>query len=191
MPLPYVMSSTTERPSLRQTRHMAYIAEFTTDIRYVEGETNFVAVALSRLRVSAIGSASVTNCKELSEDQALDAEFTQFGHSPSTLLDFKLIKTFDNIRVWCEVSTGHTRPYVTPKFCRQVFTSLHGLGHPSHRATKSLINSRFIWHGMNKDVANWCLTCKGCQTAKVSRHNRAVFGKFTEPTDHVHMYTST
>ena len=27
-PLTYVMSSTTERPSLRQTRHMAYIAEF-------------------------------------------------------------------------------------------------------------------------------------------------------------------
>ena len=33
----YVMSSTTKRPSLRQTRHMAYIAEFTTAIRYVKG----------------------------------------------------------------------------------------------------------------------------------------------------------
>ena len=43
---------------------------------------------------------------------------------------------------------------------------------------------------MNKDVANWCRTCIGCQTAKVSRCNRPVFGKFTEPTekfDHVHI----
>ena len=62
------MSSTTERLSLRQTRHMAYIAEFTTNIRFVKGETNFVADALSRPFVSAIGSASVIDYKELSED---------------------------------------------------------------------------------------------------------------------------
>ena len=31
-PLTYVMTSVTERPSLRQTRHLAFIAEFTTDI---------------------------------------------------------------------------------------------------------------------------------------------------------------
>ena len=42
------MSSVTERPSLQQTRQMAFIAEFTTDIRYVKGERNFVADALSR-----------------------------------------------------------------------------------------------------------------------------------------------
>ena len=163
------MSSTTECPSLRQTRHMAYNAEFTTDIRYMQGETNFVADAFSRPSVSAIGSASVINYKELSEDQALGAEFTRLRHSPSTTLDFQLINTFDNILVWCDVSTGRTRPYVTPKFRRQVSTSLHGLGHLSHRATKHLINTHFIWHGLNKDVANWC------QTAKVSRHNRPVF----------------
>ena len=31
-PLTYVMNSTPERPSLRQTRHLAFISEFTTDI---------------------------------------------------------------------------------------------------------------------------------------------------------------
>ena len=43
---------------------------------------------------------------------------------------------------------------------------------------------------MNIDIARWCRTCKGCQTAKVSRHNNPVYGKFTEPTerfDHVHI----
>ena len=67
-PLTYVMTSVTERPLLRQTRHLAFITEFTTDIRYVKGETNFVADALSRPSVSAIGSASAINYKELSED---------------------------------------------------------------------------------------------------------------------------
>ena len=52
--LTYVMNSTTERSSLRQTWHLAFIAEFTTDIPNLKGETNFVADALSRPTVSAI-----------------------------------------------------------------------------------------------------------------------------------------
>ena len=43
---------------------------------------------------------------------------------------------------------------------------------------------------MNIDIAKWCRSCKGCQTAKISRHNKPVFGKFSEPTerfDHVHI----
>ena len=41
--LTYVMTSTIKRPSLRQTKHLAYIAEFTTDISYVKSKTNVVA----------------------------------------------------------------------------------------------------------------------------------------------------
>ena len=43
---------------------------------------------------------------------------------------------------------------------------------------------------MNIDIAKWCHSCKGCQTAKISRHNKPVFGKFDEPTerfDHIHI----
>ena len=58
-PLTYVMTSVTEpeRPSLQHTRHLIFIAEFTTDIRYVKGESNFVADALLRPSLSAIGRA--------------------------------------------------------------------------------------------------------------------------------------
>ena len=170
-PLTFVMSSVTERASLRQTQHLAFIAEFTTDIRYVKGETNFVADALSRPSVSAIDDGPVINYKELSIDQAKDAEFTRLRHSTTSTMNFKLLKSFDNQLIWCDVSTGHNRPYLTTKFRRKVFSILHGLGHPSYRATKPLINTRFVWHGMNIDIARWCRSCKGCQTAKVSRHN--------------------
>ena len=184
------MSSVTERASLRQTRHLAFIAKFTTDIRYVKGETNFVADALSRPSVSAIHDGPAIDYKELSLDQANDTEFTRLRHSTTSTMKFKLLKSFNNQLIWCDVSTRHNRPYLTAKFRRKVFSNLHGLGHPSHRATKPLINTRFVWHGMNIDIARWCRTCKGCQTAKVSRHNTPVFGKFTEPTerfDHVHV----
>ena len=43
---------------------------------------------------------------------------------------------------------------------------------------------------MNIDVANWCRSCKGCQTAKISQHHKPVFENFTEPNerfDHVYI----
>ena len=169
---------------------MAYIAEFTSDIRYKKGETNFVADALSRPALSTIRNDSIINYKELSKDQALDAEFMRLRHSTSSTLDFQLLKSFDNVLVWCDVSTGHARLYITAKFRKKKITSLHGPGDPSHRATKPLINTRSVWHAVNIDVANWCRSCKGCQTAKISCHNKPAFGKFTEPTerfDHVHI----
>ena len=111
-------------------------------------------------------------------------------HSTSSTMNFQLLKSFDNHLIWCDVSTGHSRPYLTERFRKTVFLNLHGLDHPSHRATKPLINTRFVWHGMKIDIAKWCRSCKGCQTAKISRHNQSVFSKFTEPTerfDHVHI----
>ena len=91
------MTSTTERLSLCQTRPIAYIVEFTYDIRYVKGETNFITDTLSQPSVSAIRSYSIINYKELSEDQALDAEFTRLRHSTSSTLDFQLLKSFENV----------------------------------------------------------------------------------------------
>ena len=94
-PLTYVINSTTERPSLHQTRHLVFIAEFTPDIRYVKGETNFVADALSRPTVSAIECEAV-----MSADQALDTEFIRLRHSTLSNMKFRLLKTFDDVLVW-------------------------------------------------------------------------------------------
>ena len=46
-PLVGALASTVDR-SPRQTRHLSYIAEFTTDIRHLPGSTNVVADLLSR-----------------------------------------------------------------------------------------------------------------------------------------------
>ena len=120
-PLTFVMSAVTERPSLRQTRHLAFIAEFTTDIRCVKGETNFVAHVLSRPSVSVIDNGPAINYKDLSIDQAQDAEFTRLRHSTSSTMNFKLLKSCDNQLIWCDVSTGHNRPYITVNFAEKFF----------------------------------------------------------------------
>ena len=106
-PLTFIMSSVTERPSLRQTRQLAFIAELTTNMRYVKGETNFVADALSRPTVSF--NTSTINYKDLNTDQALDTEFTRLRHSKSSTMNFKLLKSFDNNLIWCDVSHSAVR----------------------------------------------------------------------------------
>ena len=59
-------------PVTATNKTVGFFAEFTTDIRYVKGETNFVADALSRPSVSFIDNTSSINYNELSADQALD-----------------------------------------------------------------------------------------------------------------------
>ena len=47
-PLAFAFASLADR-SPRQSRHLSYIAEFTTDIRHVHGKYNVVADTLSRI----------------------------------------------------------------------------------------------------------------------------------------------
>ena len=65
------MSSVTERPALRQTRQLAFIAKFTTDIRYVKGETNFVADAVQHGTNLATNSQHNANTVNLPNNSPL------------------------------------------------------------------------------------------------------------------------
>ena len=49
---------------------------------------------------------------------------------------------------------------------------MHRLSHPGVRASRELIARRFVWPGLNKDVAEWVKTCLACQRAKIQRNNK-------------------
>ena len=60
---------------------------------------------------------------------------------------------------------------------------MHGLSHPSGRTTRRLINTRFVWHGFNKDITAWFKTCLACQSAKIHHHVSAPLQQFATPDD--------
>lgn len=198
----------TEPQTARQTYQLSAIAEFTTDIRYLEGKANVVADALSRPNevrdeetviepirqkeevpvekvedlnavIAAVDSYGIDMVK-MARDQALDPDFRRMSREARTGLHFKKVDIGDaNIIV--DVSNGPARPYVPQTWRRRIFDIVHGLGHPGVQRTREAVAAKFVWPGMRYEVGRWARECLDCQRAKVTRHVVPNIGQFEVP----------
>ncbi|GFS35886.1 transposon Tf2-9 polyprotein [Trichonephila inaurata madagascariensis] len=94
------------------------------------------------------------------------------------------------LEIFCDVSREKVRPYKPEELCFEVFRSLHNLSHPGIRATKRLIQDRFVWPSMLKDIAKWTRCCIPCQRCEVQRHTVSPIQPFAltvERFQHVHI----
>ena len=169
-PLTFAFASAAER-SPRQTRHLSFIAEFSTDVRHIEGKANVVADTLSRAAgLSAIALPTI-DYRCLANDQANSEEIAAYKSSTTEL---RLADVpFGEFTVLCDVSTGKDRPVLPSTWTRRVFEAIHGLSHPGSKPTQRAVSSRFVWHGLKRDVRRWCQECHACQASKIQRHVHA------------------
>lgn len=175
------------KESPRRVRQLLFISEFTTDIRHVSGQDNIVADALSRVDTIECTS-SVIDFEKLAEDQNSDEELKLYLNSSKHQLKEILVPNTRKA-IYCEISTGIARPYLTEKFRKDAFHAIHNLSHPGLRASRKMIKDRFFWPNMNKDVGLWSKTCINCQKAKINRHTNSSYGKFSQVDrfDHIHV----
>jgi hypothetical protein len=166
-PLIFAFSSSTDR-SPRQTNHLSYLAQFTTDFWHVQGKHNVVADAFSRIAAVSLPAVDYA-C--LAADQALSEEIEAYRTSITGLV-FEDVP-FNGVSVLCDVSTGNPRPVVPKGWTKRIFDSIHGLCHSGCRPTQKAVASRFVWHGLNKDVRLWCKQCPDCQASKIQNHVRS------------------
>ena len=192
-PLCGALSSSAER-SPRQTRHLSYISEFTTDIRHVPGPQNVVADLLSRpplpqvpapgasyAQVAAAASpvhlrqhglTSNVDLRCLARHQFRDkAEFQPLRGSGSDLrLKLVDIPSLPAARILCDVSQAQPRHLVPHSWTKKIFDPFHGLSHGGGRASLRDIKPRFVWPGMSSDILRWARECPDCAASKISRH---------------------
>ena len=170
-PLTFAMASVAER-SPRQTRHLSYIAEFSTDIRHIQGVRNEVADALSRI----CSVAEVVDFAELAAEQKTCADLQDMAKDPDVTLDVISVD-INGHQVLCDVSTGKSRPLVPLALRKRVFDAHHQLSHAGPRPTQKAILRSFVWRRLKTDVVMWCKECVDCQMAKVSTHVKTPWSK--------------
>ena len=188
-PLVSAIKKVSDPHSPRQQRHLAAIAEFTTDLQHVAGKANFVADALSRDGAAAAdnlidetdddlypvwttiaaASISATDIHQLAAAQDADNDLLEFINSDNRC-KLEQIRRHGGPAVWCELSHTRPRPAVPESLRKDIFTELHSLSHPGVKATIKLIKSRYFWPNMSKHIRNWTRQCLDCQRSKVTRH---------------------
>ena len=189
-----------EPHTMRQSYQLSGIAEYTNDIRYIEGKANVVADALSRVilpsnaiptlqsSINAVGPQGI-DFVALAQDQAGDADTQRLLTDGHTGLRFRTVRVND-IDLICDVSSGKARPLVPETWRRRIFEAVHSLSHPGVRATKKLITSRFIWPSAPSDVAKWASACIECQRSKIQEHVQSPLQSFDMPEkrfQHIHV----
>lgn len=173
-PLVSALTSQADR-SPRQSRHLSYIAEFTTDIQFITGKFNVVADAFSRFDINQCseekGIFSVKSFNQLAQDQIESGEMDAY-RTATTGLNLQDLQ-FGPSTLLCDMSTGVARPVLPNSWTRPMFEQIHGLSHAGARPTQRAISQRFVWHGMKRDIRKWCRECHACQASKIHRHTKA------------------
>nr|CDS27171.2 gag pol polyprotein [Hymenolepis microstoma] len=178
-PLIYAFQAAVDHYSPRETRHLDFITQFTNDIRHIDGASNAVTDAMSRIELHQIAIPSL-DLQALASKQRADPEFAEISSNPS--LHFECLPLpFSNTEILCDISTGRPRPFVPQTYRRKIFDHFHGLSHPSIRSTTKLITDRFVWKNIRQDVRQWAKSCLSCQASKVHKHTQSPLAGFPLP----------
>lgn len=167
-PLTTAITSKTER-SPRQTNHLEFISQFTTDIRHVKGSENLVADALSRHnQIDAIIQQvpAPWSIEEMREAQKQDSELEKLESSDN----LKQVNISPDVRLIYDFSGSRQRLYIPTSFRRKVFEQYHNVSHLGRRPMRKLLGKLFFWPTIASDITCWCNTCIACQASKITRH---------------------
>lgn len=186
-PLTHAFRSSTDTRLARETRHLQYISEFTTDVRHIAGKENFVADLFSRIEAIE----STIDYEEMATQQADDEDLRKILQQTEPSLKLEKLSIHGSSKtLYCDTSTGKSRPFV-PKIMRyKVMQHFHHICHSGIRSTRKIISSRFVWPKMNLDVQQFVKSCENCQLSKVQRHNFAPIAEFSTPSarfEHIHI----
>ena len=111
-PLTHAFNRSLDKYSPHEIRHLDYISQFTSDLRYIKGKENVVADTLSRGIIDAISTyipSDAIDLDQIAAEQKVDDELQELRKSSSLKFREVPLHTSDNT-ITCDVSTNVTRP---------------------------------------------------------------------------------
>ena len=155
----------------RQARQLDYISQYTSDIKYVQGDLNVVADTLSRLDIDMVEGPENISLDLICEEQKKDEDLNNLFKNNNTSL--KLIKlNFQGLQIIFDNSKEILRPYIPKSLQRRYYNSIHNMNHAGVRAMIKTIGSKGTWVNMRTDVTKWTKLCLPCQKNKINKHVR-------------------
>ena len=178
-PLTYAIHKKADPKSDRRARQLSFISEHATQVLYIKGEDNLVADYFSRPTNTNAISVDVFDLDTIATKQLTDDNIQQLIKQQSSNCSVYLFKDKNII---CERSHQYPRPVIPESLRYQAFCQLHNMGHPGKKASTRLIEQRYYWKNMRKDVYLWCKHCKTCQRTKITRHTKPPLKELPDPT---------
>uniref|UniRef100_A0A5S6QC75 RNA-directed DNA polymerase n=1 Tax=Trichuris muris TaxID=70415 RepID=A0A5S6QC75_TRIMR len=148
--------------------------------REIRGKENVVADTLSRKIYAATDGTPTLSADEIARAQSEDPELDWVKSHTSLRLVAQPVDGCAYL-IWKDVSSPEPRVYVPAALRLALFRAIHGLSHPGIRATERLFLSRYVWSGIQRDVAQWTRGCLQCQQTKIHRHTRSPFKEIPLP----------
>ena len=102
-----------------------------------------------------------------------------YRHSAS--LRLKEHRIDSNSLLLLDTSLSIPRVLVLHNLRKHIFDAVHCLFHPGIWASRNLISERFVWEGMQKDIAEFTRACVPCQQSKIHRPNSAPLQSLLQP----------
>ena len=78
------------------------------------------------------------------------------------------------VELCCDCSDSILRPLVLVVWRWAVFNSVHYLSHAGIRATRRMIRNRWVWPGLDSDVAEWSGDCQEFTIGNVTRQKHTM-----------------
>ena len=132
-PLIYALMQKVDKASLGQTRQLSLIAQYTTQIKYIQGADNTVANSLSR--VVSIKLPLEIDLNDLAVKREADEQMKAIRESPDYPLSLKRTQCDPaHTTIYCEITGKAIRPYIPESFRESVFNLFHKPAHPAPRS---------------------------------------------------------
>ncbi|KAF2347495.1 Reverse transcriptase domain, partial [Trinorchestia longiramus] len=167
-PLIAAIHMPSDRHSPRESRHLSFISQFTTDLRHIKGTDNTVADCLSRIHsISVIPVVEQLTLESIVAAQKEDPELQELLKATQNTFQMSI-----SSGAYCDADRPN-RLYLPMTLRRAAIAHYHALSHPGIERTLRLIAERYVWPSMRKDVKHYVQHCHDCQASKVTKHNRA------------------